>query len=245
MSSGLRILFLTHSFNSLAQRLHVELTERGHEVSIEFDINDAVAMEAVALCEPDLIIAPYLRRRIPDVIWQNHVCLVVHPGIKGDRGPSALDWAIQNRETEWGVTVLQANGVMDGGDIWAARTFSLGGAAKSSVYRNAVTEAAVDAVLEALEKFRHGGFKPEPLDYTKPDVRGRPHRFMNQHDRRIDWQRDNTATVLAKMRAADAYPGVLDDIAGTQVYLFHGVEEKRLRADTPGEIIQNGNLRFC
>jgi len=33
--SPMRILFLTHSFNSLAQRLHVELARRGHEVSIE------------------------------------------------------------------------------------------------------------------------------------------------------------------------------------------------------------------
>ena len=119
----MRILFLTHSFNSLAQRLYVELTTRGHEVSIEFDINDNVAVEAVALFQPDLIIAPFLKRAIPEAVWREHVCLVVHPGIPGDRGPSALDWAIMNGETEWGVTVLQANAVMDGGDIWATRSF--------------------------------------------------------------------------------------------------------------------------
>ena len=45
----MRILFLTHSFNSLAQRLYAELTERGHEVSIELDINDAVTIEAARL----------------------------------------------------------------------------------------------------------------------------------------------------------------------------------------------------
>jgi putative two-component system protein, hydrogenase maturation factor HypX/HoxX len=32
----------------------------------------------------------------------------VHPGIKGDRGPSSLDWAIANHEKTWGVTILQA-----------------------------------------------------------------------------------------------------------------------------------------
>jgi putative two-component system hydrogenase maturation factor HypX/HoxX len=85
----MRILFLTHSFNSLAQRLFVELARRGYEISLELDINDAVTIEAVELFKPDLIIAPYLKRAIPAVIWQNDVCLVVHPGIKGDRGPSA------------------------------------------------------------------------------------------------------------------------------------------------------------
>ena len=38
----MRILLLCHSFNSLTQRLHVELREAGHEVSVEFDVNDAV-----------------------------------------------------------------------------------------------------------------------------------------------------------------------------------------------------------
>ncbi|MEJ1382927.1 MAG: hydrogenase maturation protein, partial [Candidatus Sedimenticola sp. (ex Thyasira tokunagai)] len=72
----MRILFLTHAFNSLTQRLFVELRERNHEVSVEFDINDTVAEEAVALYQPDLIIAPFLKRAIPESIWGNYVCLV-------------------------------------------------------------------------------------------------------------------------------------------------------------------------
>ena len=68
----MRVLFLTHSFNSLTQRLYIELAERGHEISIEFDINDAVTCEAVRLFRPDLIIAPYLRRAIPEEIWRRH-----------------------------------------------------------------------------------------------------------------------------------------------------------------------------
>ena len=85
----MRILFLTHAFNSLSQSLYLALTERGNEVFIEFDINDAVTIEAVTLCEPDLIVAPFLKRAIPEEVWRRHVCLVVHPGVRGDRGPSA------------------------------------------------------------------------------------------------------------------------------------------------------------
>ena len=70
----MRILFLTHSFNSLSQRLYLELTGRGHEVSVEFDISDAVTLEAVALYRPDLIVAPFLKRAIPEEIWRKQVC---------------------------------------------------------------------------------------------------------------------------------------------------------------------------
>ena len=109
----MRILFLCHSFNSLSQRLFVELRDLGHEVSVEFDINDAVALQAVDSFAPDIVLAPFLKRAIPRAIWENRICLVVHPGPVGDGGPSALDWAILNGERDWGVTVLQAEEALD------------------------------------------------------------------------------------------------------------------------------------
>ena len=220
----MKILFLTHSFNSLTQRLFVELTGRGHEVSVEFDIADPVAAEAVEMFRPELILAPYLRRAIPESIWAKHVCLVVHPGVVGDRGPSALDRAIQDGETAWGVTVLQANAVMDGGDIWATRTFPMRQGTKSSLYRNEVTEAATQAVLEAVERFAGGGFRPVPL--AKADCRGRERPLLRQEERAIDWPMDDTATVLRKIRAADGFPGLKDSLFGEACLLHdaHAVE---------------------
>jgi hypothetical protein len=158
----MRILLLTHAFNSLTQRLGAALQGCGHEISIEFDIADSVAEEAVALFKPDLIIAPYLRRAIPESIWKSHVCLIVHPGIVGDRGPSALDWALQEGEAEWGVTVLQAEAEMDAGPVWATASFPLRAAKKSSIYRNEVTQAAVTAVLQAVERYAANEL-PTPL----------------------------------------------------------------------------------
>jgi len=41
--TAMRILFLTHAFNSITQRLFDELQDQGYEISVKFDINDAVA----------------------------------------------------------------------------------------------------------------------------------------------------------------------------------------------------------
>jgi putative two-component system hydrogenase maturation factor HypX/HoxX len=211
-----RILFLTRSYNSLTQALHVALARAGHEVSVEFDIAAAVTEEAVALFTPDLIVAPFMKRAIPASVWQRHVCLVVHPGPLGDRGPSALDWALQQRASRWGVTVLQAEAEMDAGPVWAHREFALRAGTKSSVYRREVTAAAVAAVLEAVQRFAAGGFVPQraPAEcvVTRP--------LLRQDARRIDWARDDTATVLAKLRAADGVPGVLDQLFGVPCHLF-------------------------
>jgi len=223
----MRILFLTHSFNSLAQRLFAELNSAGHEVSIEFDIADSVTEEAVALFKPDLIVAPFLKRAIPASVWKSHTCLIVHPGIVGDRGPSSLDWAIQEGETEWGVTVLQAEAEMDAGPVWASTTFSLRQGKKSSLYRIEVTEAAVQALTEAVQRFQSGSFTPTPLAQT--GGRGRLRPLMKQTDRSIDWQQDDSATVLHKINAADGFPGVADSLFGEPCHVFDAWPEGQLR----------------
>ena len=233
----MRVLFLTHAFNSLAQRLYVELVVHGHEVSIEIDVNDRVTEEAVRLFDPELIVAPFLKRAIPESVWRARRCIVVHPGIAGDRGPSSLDWAVQEREPSWGVTALEAVAEMDAGPIWASVDFPIREAAKGSVYRNEVTEAAVQALLATLARMADPSFRPAPLDYAAPGVRGRVRLLMRQADRAIDWSRDDSATVLAKIHAADGVPGVLDEVRGVPVYLHDAHPEDALGDRRPGDVI--------
>ena len=150
----LRILFLVSTHNSLSQRMYIALTELGHEVSVAV-VDSRGAMEAaVAEHRPELIVCPILKKMIPESIWANHRCLIVHPGPKGDRGPSSLDWAIELGMAEWGVTVLEANGEADGGDVWATRSFRTRDAGKSSLYRHEVRRAAVDAVRGGRDEAR-------------------------------------------------------------------------------------------
>jgi putative two-component system protein, hydrogenase maturation factor HypX/HoxX len=239
----MRILLLAHAFNSLTQRVWVELTELGHELSLEFDINDAVTIEAVHLFKPDLIVAPFLKRAIPEAVWRNHRCIIIHPGIRGDRGPSALDWAVLNGETRWGVTALEANGVMDAGDVWASVEFRMRPASKGSVYRNEVTEAAVAALRVSLERISSGQ-TPAPQDSSDSTVRGHWRPLMKQTDRAIDWARDATETVLRKIRSADGVPGVADRIADLDVHLYDAHPEGQL-SGRPGDIVAQRHGAIC
>ncbi|AZO25509.1 hydrogenase maturation protein [Mesorhizobium sp. M1E.F.Ca.ET.045.02.1.1] len=232
----MRILLLVTAFNALSQRLFVELGEQGHEVSIEIDVNDARTIEAVELFEPDLVVAPYLKRAIPARVYENRTCVIVHPGIVGDRGPSALDWAMTNGETEWGVTVLEAVKEMDAGPVWASAAFPMRRATKSSLYRNEATEAAVTAVLEAVERLRTG-VKPVPADELAVPHRGCWRDAIRQADRQIDWMRDTTETVIGKIAAADGVPGVRDELFGEPAFLFDARQAFGLPVAAPGAAI--------
>ena len=152
----MRILFLTSAHNSLSQRLWIELGERGHKISVCVAATGEAMIAAASREAPDLILAPMLKIAIPREVWSRHLCLIVHPGIKGDRGPSSLDWAIANHEKSWGVSILEAADEFDAGRSWAAHEFALkeNPPAKSSLYRGQVTEAAVRGVLEAIDRIR-------------------------------------------------------------------------------------------
>ncbi len=240
----MRILLLVHGFNSLSQRLFVELQGDGHDVSVEFDISDDNLREAVALFQPDVILAPFLKRAIPDAIWQNHLCLIVHPGVVGDRGPSALDWAILDNESRWGVTLLQAEAEMDAGPIWASAEFSMRAASKSSLYRSELSDAALDAVRAALGRVVTPGAAPVPLDYSDKAVRGRLRPAVAQANRRIDWQRDTTADVLRKIHSADGVPGLRDKVCGVDVFL-HDSRPAHGMTGPAGSILATSGPAIC
>ena len=115
---------------------------------------------------------------------------------------------------------------------------------KSSLYRTEVADAAMEAVLAAVARFAGGSYVPEPLDYTRPGVTGRYRPPCRQADRRIDWLAEPTASAVAKLRAADSSPGVLDVIGGTEYFLYGGYEEDQLRGE-PGAIIARRDGAIC
>jgi putative two-component system protein, hydrogenase maturation factor HypX/HoxX len=248
----MRILFLTSAHNSLSQRLWTELSERGgHAVRVCVAATGEAMIAAVSREVPELIIAPMLKIAIPEEVWSRHLCLIVHPGIMGDRGPSSLDWAIANHEKIWGVTILEAADAFDAGLIWASHEFALDAdpPAKSSLYRGQVTEAALRGVLEAVARiesgeFQSGSWQPQQLIDVAPDVHGCLRPPMRQADRAIDWMQDSTALIVRKIRAADSAPGVLGTLLGKTCFLYGAHEEERLQGP-PGKILARRDGAIC
>lgn len=240
----MRILLVASAFNSLTQRVFAELGDRGHSLWVKTDPSDDTLRAAVRQHEPELVLAPMLTTPIPEDVWRAHTCLVVHPGPAGDRGPSALDWAIHEGARRWGVTVLQASGEMDAGDVWASVSCSVPQVDKSDWYRGEIADAALDAVLLAVDRFASGRHRPRPQ--SDPEVRDavRVRPWFGQERRRIDWEKDSTETVLRTLRAASSRPGVLDELLGAEWFLHGGHVEDRLRGE-PGALLATRSGAIC
>jgi putative two-component system hydrogenase maturation factor HypX/HoxX len=232
-----RILLLVSAFNGLTQRLWDSLRLRGHDVAVELYTDPDGVIAAVHYAQPDLVLCPYLKERVPAEVWRKWPTVIIHPGPVGDQGPSSLDHAILDNEPVWGVTALQAVEELDGGPVWTWRTFPMPDEPprKSALYSGPVAAAAVACALEVVEQAADPSFRPTPLrDAPRlvPGARKRP--LLTQADRRFDWASDAVDIVRA-IRAADGFPGIRTVLAGHEVSVF----DARLGSGvgTPGEII--------
>ncbi|CAE6436939.1 unnamed protein product [Rhizoctonia solani] len=146
----MRILFFVTAHNSLSQRVYTALTDpvHGHQISVEYATSAEAMIEAAELAKPELVVCPFLTRKVPQEVYDKYLTLIVHPGAPGDAGPSALDWVLMGDtgsstsapetlarvasaplpfkpRSHWAVTVLQAEEEFDKGPVWAWEQFEL------------------------------------------------------------------------------------------------------------------------
>ncbi|RON08729.1 formyl transferase [Pseudomonas brassicacearum] len=233
---SLKIILLSSAFNGLTQRAWLDLRQSGHEPSVVLFTDEASVCRQIEESSAELVICPFLRDRVPQQLWSNpeRPVVIIHPGIVGDRGASALDWAITQQVSRWGVTALQAVEEMDAGPIWSTYEFNMpADVRKSELYNGPVSDAAIHCIRDVVEKFA-SDFVPTPLDYTQPNVIGRLKPNMKQADRTFSWH-DCARFIKRSIDAADGQPGVLASLAGGQYYLYDAHLDSR--SGTPGEIL--------
>ena len=235
----MKILLIISSFNSLSQSVYCKLQELEHKVFIKFAISKELMIEATQEINPDIVFCPFLKQFIPSEIFENYPTFILHPGIIGDRGHNSLDNAINDEVKQWGVVILKANDILDGGDIYAQSNFIMREeSSKASIYRNEVTQATLKALEQFLQNYQNKDFIP-----TK-QILNPIHKNLSQENRKIHWQKDNTKQILKKINMSDSTPGVKDEILGVECYLFSAFIEDTLRGKTK-EILAKRDGAIC
>lgn len=233
----MKILLLISSFNSLSQRVYCELKDMGHELDICMSKQDNLIKDIKAF-NPDIIFCPYLKEYISKDIYENYPTFILHPGIIGDRGHQSLDHAINDEKDTWGVIILKANEELDTGDIYSFCNFKVRKTTKGSIYRNEVCDATSKALKDLLNNLQDKNFKPIP------QIQNEIHPRLTQEDRQIDWDNDNTHTIIKKINMSDSYPGVKENLLGTTCFMYGVHKEGELRGK-PKDILAKRDGAIC
>lgn len=241
------MLLVSTAHNSLSQRVERELCNAGHVVRVEVGVSQLC--ETATHFVPGVIVCPFLTERVPEKVWRHRLVLIVHPGPPGDRGPSSLDWAIQERHAEWGVTLIQASEPLDAGPVWGSKRFSMRRASKTSHYRREVTDNAVKLIHDAVAHLTGVNTlsgMPSTLswNHARSETEGpgieRP--LMRQFQRQISWTTDSCMAIEAKINAASGFPGVRTEVAGMVFSLYDACAEE---ASAEGDFFPGDIIGFC
>ncbi len=232
----MKILLLVTAFNSQTQAIYTKLQDRGDEVVVSFAISEEQMLEEIEAFEPELILCPFLKAYLPASIYDNYPTYIFHPGPRGDRGPNALEYALQSHTKQWGLVVLRANSEYDSGDIYAQQDFKVRDTYKASLYRQEIVQASLD-VLDVL-------FENIANDTKVPQDMNPIHEQFTQAKRSIDWDEDDTQTIIDKINLSDSLPGVLDEILGLPCYLY-GVHKEEKFKGLPKEVLAKRDGAIC
>ena len=253
---GFRIGLLYTRFASMPQALWTALREDGHEVIRPEDLQIRTPMSAedmtrfARLAAPDVILCPFLKEVVPAAVCERTTTWIPHPGIRGDRGPSSLSWAILDGEPAWGLTMVRAEPAstpeeLDGGNVGAWREFAMPAEATlGEVYAQHVVPAAIDCAREILARMAiDPAYRGVPLADFGRAAAGRHRPALRQDRLAFGWD-DHPDQILRRVRAAPF--GVRTELGGRPVNVYdaqpHEVTDPRsralrTRADRPGQIV--------
>ena len=234
----MKITLLISTFNSTAQLAYTYLKDEGHIIDVVYAIHEEQMITEVNAFMPNIILSPYLKKFVPQILYEKYPIFILHPGIIGDKGAYSLDNAIREQKEEWGVVYLRANGEFDGGDIYAQSLFKMRRSYKSSLYRNEVNRVSVKTLKILLKNIDDKNFAP------KKQLQTPMHLQLTQKDRKIDWNKDTTEDILTKIYMSDSYPGVKETILGVPCYLFGAHKEDKFRG-RPKEILAKRDGAIC
>lgn len=67
----MRLLFFVTAHNSLSQRVFTALSDpsHGHQISVEYATSPEAMIEACELAKPDIVLCPFLTRKVPQEVY--------------------------------------------------------------------------------------------------------------------------------------------------------------------------------
>jgi putative two-component system protein, hydrogenase maturation factor HypX/HoxX len=198
----------------MPQALWAALREDGHDVIRPEDLQIRTPMSAedmirfARLAAPDVIMCPFLKEVVPPEVCERTTTWILHPGIRGDRGPSSLSWAILEGEPRWGLTMVRAEPAstpeeLDGGNVGAWREFAMPAEATlGEVYAQHVLPASIDCAREILARMAiDPAYHGMPLASFGRAAVGRHRPALRQDRLAFAWD-DHPDEILRRVHAA-------------------------------------------
>ena len=156
--------------------------------------------------ELDLIIVAAYGKILPEEILEipKYGCLNVHPSLLPRwRGPSPVQFAILNGDTDSGVTIMKIAEKVDAGPVLIQRKLKLEGNETYDVLHDKLGEMGGDLLIEIIPEWITGKIDPQLQDESRTTYT----RILKKEDGKIDWEK-SAEEIERQIRAFNLWPGI-------------------------------------
>lgn len=223
------------------RRRHEPLAKAAEDLGIpvwQFKrMRDQECIDVFRSLESDLCVMAYVTDIVPTEIIEapKRGTIQYHPSLLPlHRGPSSINWAVINGDTETGLSIFWPDAGLDTGPILMQKQVAIGpDDTVGSLYFNHLYPMGVDAILESVGLVDAGTAPRIVQDESMATYEG----WCGAEDSRIDWSRDVDA-VHNLIRGCDPQPGAWSNLDGEKVSFFGSTVADRDRvAETAGSVI--------
>lgn len=206
---------------------------------VELDsFKDEQAQELVAL-KPDLLVVVSFGLIIPR--WFLDVASVgainVHPSLLPRyRGPSPMQWAIMNGDTETGLTIIKMNERMDAGDILYQEPIPIDEGENAEALSARLAARTGRILPDFVGAIEEGGL---PTGVPQRDTEATYTPMVVKEMGLISWARPPAETVR-QVRALVAWPTAFTHLDKKLLKVFDAAVDHTIRDAPPGTVLDAG-----
>lgn len=197
---------------------------------------DAQVAEELRALEPDLMVMAFVTLFVPEEVLAipRHGSIQYHPSIlPRHRGPSAINWAIIEREPTTGVTIFWPDDGLDTGPVLLTREVPIDPHdTVGSLYFDKLFPLGVEAMLDAVDAVAAGDAPRIAQDESLATYES----WCRKDAVAIDWRRP-VEEVYALIRGGEPRPGAWTTLDGRVVDCLEASPVGPDASGAPGEVL--------
>lgn len=162
----------------------------------------------------------------------------IHPSLLPKyRGPTPIESAILNGDSQTGVSIMQLSAGMDDGPVYAQKTLELSNDTKMALYQK-IAAVSTELFFTVFPDILDGLATPSVQDDSKATYS----RLIDKKDGVIDWN-EPAETIERKIRAYAYWPQSKTQLAGLEVVIADATITSDIHLK-PGEIMATKNQLY-
>jgi len=197
-------------------------------------LKSSEASVELAELDADVFIVVAYGKLIPKNILDipPHGCVNVHPSrLPKYRGPSPMQFAIAEGESNTGITIMLLDAGMDTGPILSFENISLDAEETYPTLEAKVHAQGPKLLVQTLKRFLAGEITPEEQNDTEATLT----KLLEREDGHVNWEESMT-TILRKQRAYYPWPGSWNTLGDMRLKWLE-MRAADVNADVPPGVI--------